>query len=101
VLQALERYDWPGNVRELENTIERAVVLSTTPVLGAAAVSILAVVPVTLVVIFPTNKRLLEPGRDLASDETRALLVAWGHLHAIRSVLGLIGSVLYIVAAIQ
>lgn len=23
-------YDWPGNVRELENTIERAVVLSTT-----------------------------------------------------------------------
>jgi hypothetical protein len=65
------------------------------------AVSILAVVPVTLVVIFPTNKRLLEPGRDLASDETRALLVAWGHLHAIRSVLGLMGSVLYIVAAIN
>ena len=29
----LTRYDWPGNVRELENTIERAVVLST----GAAA----------------------------------------------------------------
>ena len=26
---ALGAYDWPGNVRELENTIERAVVLST------------------------------------------------------------------------
>ena len=26
---ALRAYDWPGNVRELENTIERAVVLST------------------------------------------------------------------------
>jgi plastocyanin len=25
----LTRYEWPGNVRELENTIERAVVLST------------------------------------------------------------------------
>jgi DNA-binding NtrC family response regulator len=25
----LSRYAWPGNVRELENTIERAVVLST------------------------------------------------------------------------
>ena len=28
-LAALQQYDWPGNVRELENTIERAVVLST------------------------------------------------------------------------
>ncbi|MBX7256087.1 MAG: sigma-54 dependent transcriptional regulator [Candidatus Hydrogenedentes bacterium] len=26
-------YDWPGNVRELQNTIERAVVLSTEPLL--------------------------------------------------------------------
>ena len=63
---------------------------------GAAA--ILAVVPVTLLVIFPTNKRLLEPGRNLGSDETRALLVAWGRLHAIRSVLSMIGSVLFILA---
>ena len=29
VLAGLQQYDWPGNVRELENTIERAVVLST------------------------------------------------------------------------
>ena len=62
------------------------------------AVAILTVVPVTLIVIFPTNKRLLEAGRDLASDETRALLVTWGRLHAIRSVLSLVGSVLFIVA---
>jgi DNA-binding NtrC family response regulator len=33
VLADLERYDWPGNVRELENTIERAVVLATGPLL--------------------------------------------------------------------
>jgi len=32
-LNALLRYDWPGNVRELENVIERAVVLSTGPLL--------------------------------------------------------------------
>jgi uncharacterized membrane protein len=63
---------------------------------GAAA--ILAVVPVTLLVILPTNKRLLEPTRDLASDETRALLVTWGRLHAIRSVLSLMGSALFILA---
>jgi transcriptional regulator with PAS, ATPase and Fis domain len=29
VVSSLQEYDWPGNVRELENTIERAVVLTT------------------------------------------------------------------------
>ena len=29
----LEEYDWPGNVRELENAIERAVALTSNPVL--------------------------------------------------------------------
>ncbi len=41
VMTGLQQYDWPGNVRELENTIERAVVLSTGPVIGARAVSVL------------------------------------------------------------
>ncbi len=39
VTRLLARYDWPGNVRELENTIERAVVLSTTRELTAASIS--------------------------------------------------------------
>jgi DNA-binding NtrC family response regulator len=41
VVKALQRYEWPGNVRELENTIERAVVLSTSPVITAASISLL------------------------------------------------------------
>ena len=41
VVQALARYDWPGNVRELENTIERAVVLATGPVISASSISLL------------------------------------------------------------
>ncbi len=32
--ELFNEYDWPGNVRELQNTIERAVVLSTSRVLG-------------------------------------------------------------------
>src|SRR5262249_45606409 len=31
--KALIHYPWPGNVRELQNVIERAVILSTDPVL--------------------------------------------------------------------
>ena len=34
--QLLTRYSWPGNVRELENTIKRAVILSSDPVLTPA-----------------------------------------------------------------
>ncbi len=41
VLAGLQQYDWPGNVRELENTIERAVVLSSGPVITERAVSVL------------------------------------------------------------
>ena len=39
-MQALQRYDWPGNVRELENTIERAVVLATSPIITTASISL-------------------------------------------------------------
>jgi two-component system response regulator AtoC len=35
---ALLSYNWPGNVRELRNVIERAVVLSSAPVLALSDV---------------------------------------------------------------
>ena len=38
--QSLQAYDWPGNVRELENTIERAVVLSTEPMITTRSLSV-------------------------------------------------------------
>jgi hypothetical protein len=61
------------------------------------AMLILAVVPYTLIVIEPTtNRPLLEPGRDRRSAETHDLLVRWGRLHAVRSVLGLVASALFI-----
>jgi formate hydrogenlyase transcriptional activator len=34
-LDVLTQYQWPGNIRELENVIERAVILSSGPVLRA------------------------------------------------------------------
>jgi formate hydrogenlyase transcriptional activator len=33
-MDALRRYQWPGNIRELQNMIERAVIISTGPVLS-------------------------------------------------------------------
>ena len=45
------------------------------------------VVPFTLVVIAPTNRRLLATELDPESAEAAQLLQRWGRLHAVRSVL--------------
>jgi hypothetical protein len=50
-------------------------------------VLLLLIVPFTLVVIFPTNKRLESQELDLHSEEASRLLQRWGRLHAIRSIL--------------
>jgi uncharacterized membrane protein len=44
------------------------------------------VIPFTLVVILPTNRRLLDPGLDRGSTEAARLLARWGQLHAVRTV---------------
>lgn len=47
-----------------------------------------ALVPFTLIVIMPTNRRLLDPGLEGGSGEARELLARWGRLHAVRTVVG-------------
>ncbi len=61
-----------------------------------AALLIGLVVPFTFIGIMPTNNRILSPGRDLDSAETRRLLERWGHLHAVRTALSILATVLYI-----
>jgi len=60
-----------------------------------AAMLIGMVVPFTLVCVMPTNHKLLAPGRDLGSPETRMLLKRWGNLHAVRTTLSLLAAVLF------
>jgi hypothetical protein len=46
-----------------------------------------AVIPFTLIVILPTNNRLLHPSLDKNSELARQLLQRWATLHAVRSAL--------------
>jgi transcriptional regulator with GAF, ATPase, and Fis domain len=46
VISSLQEYHWPGNVRELENTIERAVVLTTGSTITRDAVTVEATMSV-------------------------------------------------------
>ena len=76
-LDVLKQYDWPGNVRELENTIERAVVLSSGPVITAGAVSVLGA-PAAQMSGLPSLK--LRPNIEWVERETirRAIETARG-----------------------
>lgn len=61
-----------------------------------AALLVGAVVPFTFMAIMPTNNKLLAPDRDLGSPETRGLLIRWGRLHAVRTILSLVGVSIYL-----
>ena len=56
-----------------------------------------AVVPFTLLVIFATNKQLLDPAIAGDLDRTRVLLNRWNRLHAVRSALGLAALLMFLV----
>jgi transcriptional regulator with PAS, ATPase and Fis domain len=80
VVSSLKAYDWPGNVRELENTIERAVVLTTGTTISRDAVTIEAASRRTVGV--PSLR--LHENVEWAERETirRALQASPGKRHA-------------------
>jgi len=57
-----------------------------------AGVTVGLVIPLTLAVIAPTNRRLSDRGLSPDSPEARRLLRRWGYLHLARTLLGLVGS---------
>jgi hypothetical protein len=68
------------------------------PLWALGAVIMLANWPYTLVAIMPTN-HLLEATASGGDRDTRERLTRWGHLHAVRSVLSGIATLIYLVAA--
>jgi hypothetical protein len=67
----------------------------------AGAVVLVSNWPYTLLGIMPTNRQLLATAPESADAVTRALLERWGRLHAVRSGLGAIATVLFLIAAFR
>ncbi|HET7889400.1 MAG TPA: DUF1772 domain-containing protein [Bradyrhizobium sp.] len=64
------------------------------------ALLIVAPWPWTLVVIKPTNDTLLATDLDEAGSGSRALIVRWGAIHAVRTVLGALATAAFFWAAL-
>ena len=62
----------------------------------AAGLLLGSVIPLTLIVIFPTNRALEDPKLDIASARAGALLAKWNRLHALRSVASLGALVIFL-----
>jgi hypothetical protein len=56
--------------------------------------------PFTLIVILPTNKRLLDPSLNKNSQLAQQLLQRWATLHAVRSALSLASFLIFLFAAV-
>ena len=55
-----------------------------------SGVVLVAVIPYTLLIVFPTNNKLLDPAIvEKNSDLARRLLIRWGRLHTVRSIMSL------------
>ena len=60
------------------------------------AVVLLANWPYTIYVIMPTNRRLMDTPPEDATAETRQMIRQWGILHAARSALGLLATLMFL-----
>lgn len=72
---------------------------SDNPLWGLGAAIIILNWPYTMLLIMPVNQRLETTRLDEVNEETHALLLHWGRLHAGRSALGAIAAVVFLVAA--
>src|SRR5215470_16481226 len=58
-----------------------------------AAILLIANWPYTLILIRPTNNRLMEKSPDVYDAEIRPLIKRWGRLHAVRTTLGFLATI--------
>ena len=65
------------------------------------ALAMIAPWPWTLLTIKPVNDELVATEADKAGPPSRALLVRWGSLHAVRTALGAIATVAFLAACLS
>ena len=64
------------------------------------AIAMIANWPWTILGIMPTNNALLATEVAAAGPKSRALVVKWGRLHAVRTVLGVVATVVFFRAGV-
>ncbi|MDQ6435449.1 DUF1772 domain-containing protein [Mesorhizobium sp. LHD-90] len=67
----------------------------------AGAIVLVANWPYTMIGIMPTNSRLMATDLDRAGPESRALLQKWARLHAVRTALGFLATVIFLTASLR
>ena len=67
----------------------------------AGAVLMIANWPWTLLGIMPTNNALMAIDTASTTSQTRSLIVKWGTLHAVRTVLGLLATIAILLGCIS
>ncbi len=73
-----------------------AAFLTSTPTWALGGLLVGAVIPLTLVVIMPINRQLLDTNATLSDHDATALLEKWGRLHGVRSILGAAGLLVFL-----
>lgn len=57
--------------------------------------------PWTLIGIMPTNRRLMETSPERPGPESRELIETWGRLHAVRTILGIAATLIFLWASLR
>ena len=68
---------------------------------GVGALVMIANVPYTFLAIMPTNKKLMSIELPQAGAESRKLIEEWTRLHAVRTALGFVATLLFLWASLR
>ena len=72
-----------------------------SPAWVVGAIILVANWPYTMLAILPTNNRLMGTEANEAGLETRALIEKWGSLHAARTALGAVATLMFVWASLR